>query len=56
MLCRSQPLLVIGSTLALTTIPTLIIRRKSFKFMTITTSLATLTAIGLVNVKWYKED
>jgi len=56
MLCRSQPLLVLGSSLAVTTIPTLLIRRKSFKFMTITTSLVVMSAIGIVNVKWYKEN
>ena len=55
MLLRSQPGLVLGSTLALVNIPTLLIRKKSLKFMTVTSTLFVMSAIGIVNVKWLKD-
>lgn len=55
MLLRTQPGLVLGSTLALVNIPTLIIRRKSLKFMTVTSTLVVMSALGIVNVKWLKD-
>jgi len=55
MLARSQPELIIGSAISMVAIPTLMIRRKSLKFMTISTFLTVGGGIGLVNVKWIKD-
>jgi len=55
MLARSQPELIIGSAISITAITTLMIRRKSLKFMTISTFLTVGGGIGLVNVKWIKD-